>query len=173
MKTYKITYLFLILAIAIFGCNGTDGEDGEDGAVGANGVDGNANVNSFNYTINGYEYDNSGGYYKTDITSSQGLVISSDDLLHGALLAYIETSAGWAPLPYTSLLGSNATQIYRPYFDVNHFEMRIQNSNSSNTEPQINPPFGLKIVVIPQGMVIQDVDLNQYEEVKAAYDLED
>lgn len=168
MKKSNIIYLLMVVVIAFAGC----AKDGEDGAQGPAGQDGNANVYAFNYTITQWGWD--GNYVYSEVDASDGLSISASDIANGALLSYIETSAGWSALPYPYPIGGGTAQHYRGFFEVNHFLIRVSNYDGSNPNPPaLTAPRKIKIVVIPQRIANPNVNTDNYEEVKSAYNLKD
>ncbi len=175
MKNLKLILAMTTIVVFFASCT-KKGEPGAQGPAGQNGTDGNANVHSFNYRITAWGYD--GNYYYSDLTASEGLSISASDIANGALMSYIETTAGWTLLTYAYPLGSNGTQFYRAYFDVNNFLIRVNNSNSSSDAPYLtatpSSPRGIKIVVIPQLRMAQtDIDWSNYQDVKREFNLAD
>jgi hypothetical protein len=164
----------ILLLLASCAKDGETGPQGPAGQDGTNGTDGNANVYSFNYGITQWGWD--GNYVYSEIDDSDGLSISASDIANGALLAYIETSAGWSALPYPYPIGGGTVQFYRGFFDVNHFLIRVSNYDGSNPNPpalqaSTSSPRNIKIVVIPQRIANPNINVYNYEEVKVAYNL--
>ena len=169
MKNLKTILAICTVAVMIASCE-TEGPQGPAGTPGKDGKDGNANVNTFNYTITSWGFD--GNYWYADFAPS----ISSAAISDGAVMGYIYTSSGWTSLPYLYYVGGGVTQYYRSFFSQNNFLIQIRLSDGStptSAQNLLSTPRDVKVVVIPGRLANPNVNLNSYEEVKAAYNLKD
>lgn len=166
MKTSKSIFAICVVALILTSCE--KGDTGPQGAPGLQGQAGNANVHTANYTISSLS---TGSNYK--YKNLYPSMITSDIINNGAVMAYLYTSSGWAAMPYTILVNSSVQQFYRGYVSTGKYYLKINNSDSST--PSVSVPFSFKIVTI-DGLARAshpDVNLNNYEEVKEAFNLID
>ena len=134
----------------------------KDGATGPAGKNGNANVNSSQFTVSPFQWQTSGGSYVATYTAP-AITNGNND----AVMLYLNSSSQWIALPYSSIVVSgdnlgfaystnNLTLIYQP---------------ASGTSPSNTWTFK-QVVIPPAAMVAHpNVNLNNYMEVKKAFNL--
>lgn len=178
MKNLRILSLVLVASVTLLfnGCMKLD-----EGPVGPQGPPGNANVKSFTYTIhpgdwilssdpNLWYYDRYCEYVTPDIVD------------YGAVLFYLKETSGklsWIALPSTSLYRDNG-QVYSTEYQPWHsdYTLSIQWIDSHPTNPR-KPTWDcvIKAIIIADypyySMKSKGVDINNYEQVKAAFNLAD
>lgn len=156
MKQSNIIYSLIVVIISFASC----AKDGETGPQGPN-----ATTNSF--TITSWE---SVPNILTR-TAADGLNISSNDVV----LSYFNSGNDWIPFPFQSSVGGGLFVFYRPYFHQDYFNLNVINSDGTTPSQSslLSTPREIKLVVIPARIANPNVNVNNYEEVKAAYNLKD
>jgi len=161
----KLFFLSMIVAVVLSGCRGDDGVEGPQGPAGSNGTNGTngaANVSSGFYDPN---WDPIIPNYYTTFT-----VTSITDTLNDIVLVFCKRVAGgsWEMLPVYDFAcaGSNIGFSY-------NLGNVIVNYYSIVCIPLSTWRF--RVVVIKPALARDhpDVDYNNYEEVKAAFNLTD
>jgi hypothetical protein len=165
-KTLQITGITLF-TIATFITNGCKKE-------GPAGPAGSANVTATNFTVNSWSWD--APYYYADFSVPE---LTSANINSAAVLVYFTTTSGsWIALPYTQY-----DSPYNYYMGFSSSAGSVQvtwvydSSFSSGSDPNAyySTSVRYKIVVIPKEERIANpnVNLNDYNAVKAAFHLKD
>ena len=167
----KLIRLSIALCISIL-CSTLNGCKKE----GPPGPAGSANVTTANFEV--YNWSWSGSYYYyADLNVPE---LNSDNLQSAAVMVYFSTNGGnaWIAVPYTQYESP-----YNYYMGFATFTNTVQvtwfydSSLSAGDDP--NQHYGVnvkyKVVVIPpsQRLANPDLDLTNYEQVKARFSLED
>lgn len=165
-KTAKMLGMFaLACGLLITGCK--KGDTGPAGPAGTNGTNGVANIKTNTFTTNTNQWiaDNTNKLYYYNYTSSD---ITSAVLSSGAVMVYLGDGTGnlWIAMPFS-------TQGVEFTYGIKPSSVEIDVSLSSGLMP--NNPGGqqFKVVIIPPAMVKPNVNVKNYSEVKAAYNLAD
>jgi hypothetical protein len=164
-KIFRFTAILATGVILLSGCAKT-GPEGPAGAPGANGYNGNANViGTINVVLNSSNWVAQGNGWYTTITAP---AITQPVVDNGAVIVYEQNGIGWNALPYTYGIIS---RIYQ--FQLNTVYVTWANTDNSVTTNPGNQTY--RIVAITASGLKQhpNVDLNNYEAVKAAYGLKE
>ena len=170
MRNLK-TFSKLSIILAIFALGFMLTSCGKDGATGPQGPQGNANVYANTYVVSSWSLNSTNYYidlYDADLTSDvQG---------SGAVQVFLSLNNGvdWNALPMTYVgspyyVMAYSTEIKNVYIDW------IYSGTGVGSDP--NTIYGtnclFKVVVIPPSYKKPNVNLRNYAEVKAAYNLKD
>ena len=164
MKIIKLVTIGLLIAGATTFSNCEKGEDGKDGI---DGIDGNANVVSSSIT--------SGSWTFVSPSWSQSFsysAITQDILDNGAVLVYVASGVNYYQLPYTFYPSSVYSRTYTYVHYLGGLKVYVTDSDLDTTEPGT---LKFKVVVIEASGQIKNpnVDLNNYQAVKKAFNLTD
>jgi hypothetical protein len=162
MKLAQLILAFLFIT-SIFSCK-------KEGPPGKDGKDGNANVQSSTITFSSWNWDSGNNYEYSDFTWS---AITSSIASNGAVLVYLSTPAGWAPLPRTVYPTTGYSQSQR--FVYNTGTLRIIVQDSDLTQPAPLGTWTIKVLAIESNIrkANPDLDWSNYNEVKGRFHLED
>ena len=165
MKTRNklIMGLMLISASLFNSC-----KKGDTGAPGKDGVDGNANVSSVLLNATTWTWDAS-ALWRYDSWSSIS-ILTSDVATSGAVMLYEGSGTTWMAVPYSFNVGSGIT--IHTFFNYTTGSVAVYQALSNDGDP--NPAATTyKLVCIPKKMMVlhPEVNLKNYEQVKAAFDL--
>lgn len=163
----KITGLcILTLILFIFSC-----KKGDTGPAGEPGKDGSANVTATTYSVG--TWTNGSSFWYADLTVP---AITSSNHGSAAVQVFFSTNAGtnWVAMPYTAVSSTNYFMEYLT--GTNLVEVQwIYNGVGTGSSP--NSFFGttiyIKVVVIPSSLKKSGIDHNNYQQVKAAYNLKE
>jgi hypothetical protein len=147
------------------GPQGPAGTNGTNGVNGTNGTNGNANVISTN-TVNVTSWTQFGTLWTATITA---VGITQAVVDKGVVMVFLQYGNQWVSLP--DINGINSMS-----YDFSLGQVELLNANSDGTLPTIptNPnPTIFRLVIIPASVIIKGVNMNNYHEVKAAYNLKD
>lgn len=162
----KKVMVIALIAITFTGCKKEAGPKGDKGDPGVNG---NANVISTgSVTLNLWTYFSSNDSYLSLISVS---AINQAVVDKGAVLAYIETANGWSALPFHGML----TFYDDIQYEIDNGFVNIwykENSPAATINPT-SQAWKVRFVVIPASNRIANVNHNNYNEVKSAYNLKD
>ncbi|MBE7443320.1 MAG: hypothetical protein KF732_09695 [Flavobacteriales bacterium] len=164
----SITTITLIGLLTLFNSCAKDGKDGAPGPSGAAGTNGNANVKNINVTIYTSDWVLNSGVYSYDKYLFE---IGQNIIDNGMVLAYLESSFGsetWVALPF-SMKNVELNYAFWKYY------VSFTASLGSGATPS-NPGLTRFKVLIVQGtarLSNPHVDFNDYNQVKAAFDLKD
>jgi len=145
------------------GATGPQGPAGTNGTTGTNGTNGNANVTTTTFTITPSQWTTgNGGWYNASFTAP---TITDGD--KDAVMIYLWTSAGtsttqWYALPVSDLIATGDKLQFGE--TTNSLTLQYYGAAPANT-------WTFKQVVIPPAMKKPNVNMNNYAEVKAAYNL--
>jgi hypothetical protein len=165
MKIIKlVTICFLIAGAMTFSncekvtVTGPAGEDGKDG---------NANVVSSSIT--------SGSWSFVSPSWSQSFsysAITQDILDNGAVLVYVASGVNYYQLPYTFYPTSSYSRTYNYVHYLGGLKVYVTDSDLNTPEPGT---LKFKVVVIEASGLMKNpnVDLNNYQAVKKAFNLTD
>ena len=159
-----MTICLMVLALA--GCK--KGDTGPAGKDGKNGTNGNANVVSSSVTSSSWTY--TAPSWQISFTYSP---ITQDIIDRGAVLVYIKAGSAYNQLPVTFYPASTYSRTYEVSTALNG--VTIFCTDSDLTQPTNPGSQTFKIVVIAPSQLIKNpnVNLDNYEEVKKAFDLKD
>lgn len=164
-------------ASLIFSCakDGEDGLPGPVGQTGQTGQTGNSNVKSETFTSNTSDWIHIGtngqagdGFSFLQFSS----IITSDIANSGAVFVYVlSTGGGWIALP-ASFTKSAWTENWRYAYSSLQLVISKEDSDFNTLNPGIQT---FKVVAISSTARIANpnVDYNDYEQVKAAFNLEE
>lgn len=159
---------FLILALALMPLVFTNCK-GDKGDTGTPGTNGNANVKSQLVTITSFDQTISGGVY--NFSGSAQIDISQDDLNSAAVMVYENSNNQWMAMPYSrSVLTTNFEENYIECGYVYQTQYLNVNYRSKTDLSDLLIYMQYKVVIIPAG-ALKPVDLNNYEAVREAYNL--
>tara|TARA_R110002096_G_scaffold221429_2_gene410224 strand:- start:2465 stop:2995 length:531 start_codon:yes stop_codon:yes gene_type:complete len=160
----------VIMGLTFTACSGDDGEQGPAGAPG------NANVQPSNYTV--MVADWTAGPVLRDTLNVPAVTQAVVD--NGAVHVYQKRtdSTSWEALPfsYIAFLGGNpATLTFQFGYNVGEVHLSGTNSFNANVTPGAVYPGdrNFKVVVIPSTSLIEGIDVNDYEQVKMVYGIEE
>jgi len=163
-KTAKIFGTFALACGLLFtGC-----KKGDTGPAGANGTNGNANVVSSSLTTSAWTYVSP----SWEMTFTYP-AITQNILDNGAVLVYVQQGSNYYQLPYTFYPASTYS---RTYTFVHYLGgMKVFVTDSDLTMPSNPGSLTFKVVVIAasQRMANPNVNYDNYNEVKKAFDLKD
>jgi len=152
LKRFKVAFAAILMVGTVFtACSG------EDGAIGPEGATGNANVTSNTFTVIAADWGGVGRAPKYDANITQAVVNS------GTVSAFITTdtitdATTWQPIP------------------VGNFSFSYKTDSAIFLTPGFtgaNFTTYYKVVSIPSGAKLAGVNVEDYEEIKAVYGLED
>jgi len=175
-KAAKMISMFAIACgLLLTNCakDGKTGPAGPTGPAGTNGTNGNANVVSYKFVISSWTSQTTYWTYSGTVPA-----ISSSTLNDGsAVLCYFSANNGttWFAMPYTQV---DATSNYYMYFNtfnggITVFWQRDNGSLGSNPNTYYGQTINVKTVVIPPAMRKPNVNVKNYDDIKAAYNLAD
>lgn len=188
MKTKIYLTIVAFAAISMFsGCSkdgetgpvGPVGTDGTDGADGTNGTNGNANVSALNFTVApgtdsslGFKWNSNSAiynHYHYNISEFTQSVVDS-----GAVMLYVGTGSGWRALPWTYVINSNTeSRTYNFSYYPGYLQISIEQTTGT-TQWSFTSTLRFKLVIIPSAAKVRrNLDLENYQAVKAAYNLKD
>jgi hypothetical protein len=140
---------------------------GEQGPVGPAGEDGNANVKSSSLTTSGWNYLSPDWYINFSYNA-----ITQDILDNGAVLVYVQSGSNYFQLPYTFYPSSTYSRTYT----FKHYlgGLSVYVTDSDLTQPANPGLLTFKVVVIASSALAKhpNVDLNNYNEVKKTFELQ-
>lgn len=164
----KIFSTTMIVGLLVFSTSCKKGDTGPAGAAGTAGTNGNANVVSSSITTSAWTYVSPS--WEMAFTYS---AITQDILDNGAVLVYAKQGSNYYQLPYTFYPASTYS---RTYTFVQYLGgMKVFVTDSDLTQP-VNPgSLTYKVVVIAASQIKANpnVNLDNYEEVKAAFNIQD
>ncbi len=164
MKT-KITIALMALAVIFMNCK-KETVKGDKGDAGTNGTNGTANITAFTFTTSTSSWvmgcANQCYAANNPIT---GLTASNVDQAAVMCYQYSSGNLDWTALPFTS-------NDYQTRFSYTSANITIKFSSATGTTSFFNPGTQVyKVVVIPPAMIKPNVHLENYNEVKTAYNL--
>jgi hypothetical protein len=192
MKT-KLNLLIIALTIAslyLFNSCSKDvevGPAGATGATGATGASGNANVKSFNITINNNDWDKATGLGFIWIYTYDFPALTKSIMDSGMIIVYLKTTNGSSysidPLPLDNYLlmdASGGTSTFtnissNPTFDTSTGKGKLLFVLNSSTVITSQNPITYRVVLATSHMRLANPNLNwnKYTEVKKAFNLND
>ena len=164
MKIIKLVTIGLLIAGATTFSNCEKGEDGKDGI---DGIDGNANVVSSSITSGSWSFVSPS--WSQSFTYS---AITQDILDNGAVLVYVASGANYYQLPYTFYPSSSYSRTYNYVHYLGGLKVYVTDSDLNTPQPGT---LEFKVVVIEASFLMKNpnVDLNNYQAVKKAFNLAD
>ena len=137
------------------------------GPAGEDGKDGNANVVSSSITSGSWSFVSPS--WSQSFTYS---AITQDILDNGAVLVYVASGVNYYQLPYTFYPTSSYSRTYNYVHYLGGLKVFVTDSDLITTEPGT---LEFKVVVIEASFLMKNpnVDLNNYQEVKKAFNLKD
>ncbi|MCC7333243.1 MAG: hypothetical protein IT232_11625 [Flavobacteriales bacterium] len=168
-KLKLITAIALVGMLSLFAGCAKDGKDGAPGPAGSPGTDGNANVKSETFTVIPGSWQTSGSTIYVDKSSS---LITSSITSSGVVLVYIQSGTAWQALPYTFPQGTLST-ILRYYYTDGQVQIQVTQESGTPTIPTSSLTFKLVAISSSARLSKPNIDLNDYYQVKAVFDLKD
>lgn len=169
MKTKnKFVLGLMILSIALLSSCAKDGD------VGPAGKDGNANVTSVTLTASSWNWSTADYWRYNNWTGVS--ILTSEVCNTGAVMLY-QTSGGvniQLPITQTTSTGSTVEHDWYTYA-VGGVSIYVENADFSDPISQLPIPTTYKLVCIPSKAMLAhpEVDLKNYEQVKAVFNLKD
>jgi len=167
LKRFKVAFAAILMVGTVFtACSGEDGEDGEVGATG------NANVQSYTYTVGANEWTQGAATIAVpELTKSiadNGLVsvyYTNDSLTTDTI--------AWRPLPYDFRTSSGSFIISNTY-QIGQVDLKAYGAFGavfSSNIPGVETYW--RVVLIPASAKVAGVNEANFEEVQAVYGLTD
>ncbi len=159
MRTIKLlAFVFLIGVVSITSCT----KEGETGPAGPKGENGNANVISKEYTITNWVKN--GDYYQGEINCP---AITQEILDKGAVVCYVKSAdSSYFSIPITMIINGQVVSISSS-IKKEWLIIRVAATAPLSTPEDLT----FKVVIINGNQARIKVNLNDYEEVKAYYNL--
>jgi len=159
-----------IVALTFTACSG------DDGAAGPAGAAGNANVDANTFSLTTADWTRTGNSALSyDTLSVPG--ITQDVVDNGAVQVYqtFNDSLGWNALPYRYLTvdqsGQSVTNAnIQSVYNVGNVFLSFY--TDARLLANIND-MEIKVVVIPSSSLIKGIDVNNYEELKMVYGIDE
>ncbi len=178
-----VTILFLLSILFIGSCSkegpigpaGPQGAQGPQGNQGAQGAQGNANIIVKNFTLypsDFTEYGTSGQSQHRYSATHSISEITNSVFDNGMVVVYYKSGTSWFSLPQTIYVsGYSYTLTYFHY--VGGIGVQRYDSDLYSLAPSFN--LELKVVIVPpaSGKKEWNVDWNNYQAVKAYFQLKD
>ena len=169
MKNLRINLIGIFVAcMSLVACSGDDGAEGPAGPAGANG---NANVENYTFTV--VQADWTSGVANLSIPS-----LTETKSNNSQVGVYYSTSAlgtdsiAWRALPYRFLAQLGQTiQFVTFQYIVNPGNIQVTSQAENGQNISWANPFSFRVVVIPSNAIVEDVDINNFEEVRQVYGL--
>ncbi|MDA9312050.1 hypothetical protein N8371_05365 [Vicingaceae bacterium] len=168
LKSFKVAAAAIAMVGMVF--TACSGEDGDIGPAGANG---NANVNSFSYTVDAASWSQG----RANISLPQLTKAIADNgvvAVFGSFDSLGTDTISWRPVPYrfvANVGGTNMLVSITNTFSVGQVSLF---SNLTSTNAGINLfTSTFRVVLIPSSAKIEGVNINNYEEVKTVYGVEE
>ncbi len=167
LRRFKVAFAAILMVGTVFtACSGEDGEDGEVGATG------NANVQSYTYTVGANEWTQGAATIAVpELTKSiadNGLVsvyYTNDPLTTDTI--------AWRPLPYDFRTPSGSFIISNTY-QIGQVDLKAYGAFSNVFSPTIpGVETYWRVVLIPASAKVAGVNEANFEEVQAVYGLTD
>ncbi|MFZ2205546.1 MAG: hypothetical protein WAV23_03065 [Minisyncoccia bacterium] len=143
----------------------------KEGPEGPAGKDGNANVQSSTITFSTWLWDGTNNYDYSDFTWA---AITSSIVDKGAVLVYVNTPGGWAPLPRTIYPSATYSESQRFIYNVGTFRIIVQDSDLTQPSPALGS-WTIKILTIESKTMVanSNLDWSNYNAVKIRFELTD
>ncbi|MBK8873544.1 MAG: hypothetical protein IPN13_06305 [Bacteroidetes bacterium] len=170
MKRSKLSYLITVIIVIFSGC-AKDGETGPQGPAGANGLNGNANVTAETFTVSSWSSNSYVWYANLNVASLSQLAQNN-----GAVQVFYSANNGttWVALPWTVVGSTNYFMNYLTETDLIQIQWWFNGAGiGSNPNTYFSAISMFKVVVIPPRLVNPKINLNNYEDVKLEYNLQD
>ena len=161
-KSILLVFIAFALILTSNGC-----KKGDTGPAGPTGATGNANVQTFNFSVTNASWnaDTAGLQWSADYSLPTSANVS------GAVLLYVQDGTSWAALPHVDY---GVTLEYK--FDPTAKSIEVQAADSKATIMIGNPgPMTFKVVTIPPPMrkANPNVNLKNYEDVRVAFSIKE
>lgn len=165
----KYFALGLLIASASFfvGC---EGPAGPAGANGVDGADGNANVRSENIVVTVSDWVGDGDGYDATKAST---VITQEIADDGAVLCYLKEGNEYIPMPVTFSAGQGLWVSHILFtYEPNLINFTVYDDDGLTDQPGTTT---FKVVAIASSQLVNNPDINfeNYDEVRQAFNLED
>ena len=161
----------LTLGLTLASC-AKKGDTGPAGPAGTNGTNGNANVKSMSMTVvsSSWIYDATNKVYRATIIDVN---ITQDIVNTGAVMVYIVSGGTNLALPVTVYPSTAYSETFSFTFSLNTLVINVQDSDL--TQPNNPGAYTFKIVKIAASgrMANPNVNYNDYNAVKKAFNLQD
>lgn len=160
----QITITVAAILLLVIGCK-------KEGPPGPAGADGNANVKSSTITFSNWTWNSTGLYDESSFTWGE---ITTDIVNSGGVFVYVSNGAGgWLPLPRTVFPTTSYTQSQRYFYYNGGFTIVVQDSDLT---PPVNlGTWTIKVLAVASSLrhANPNLDWNNYEAVKARFDLKE
>ena len=161
----KKLLIVLLVGFTILSCQ-------KEGPAGADGQDGNANVKSYEKTVNPNQwYDLSDEWVTAYAADFQMPEITQKIVDEGAVLVYFKTNGLYIMLPWIINQGDNITANLMSLFLVGGVSLKME-YNMVVEGGEVIAPMTFKIVII-DGPPPVSLNINNYDAVKEFYELSD
>lgn len=160
-KTQICSLLFLLVLFTFNGCR----------KEGPQGPPGNANVKSNTITFSSWGWDNTNYYNYADFTWGE---ITSSIVNSGAVMVYVNTSAGYVQLPRVIYPTSTYSESQRFVYNVGTLRIIVQDSDLLPPSPALGT-WTIKVLAIESSAIQANPNVNweNYTEVKEQFGLPD
>jgi hypothetical protein len=163
--TSVIAGLALTLGLTLTSCQkGDTGPAGEKGAAGTNGTNGVANIQTTTITLNGsaWTFDSAENSYDATLTVP-GITQSIMD--KGTIQVFMGDATELVPLPI-------AFGLLQIHYSFSPGQVFLSLRLSDGSVPSSPGTEQFKVVIIPPAMMKPNVNYKNYDEIKAAYNLD-
>ncbi|MCF8423936.1 MAG: hypothetical protein K9H41_06300 [Bacteroidia bacterium] len=165
INTITTVFAGIALALGLTLASCKKGETGPAGPAGINGTNGVANISTFTGTTTNSSWTLSGTEFNATFNVSG---ITSDVVSNGTVMVFVGNTSQtqWSALPF-----SYQTLQFNYTYAIGQVQIAVTLSNGAVPSNPGGLPF--KFVVVPPAMVKPNVNVKNYAEVKAAYNLAD
>ncbi len=173
LTSFPVKLTALVALILSFSLSSCKKEEGPAGPTGPAGAPGNANVKNMTIFVNANEW-----VYKPGLCEVTKLVpeITADIVNKGAVMVYTEgtTTGSWDALPTTSA-GANLTLAFGYTIEAGKLHLYVTFDSNTTLPGGTLASSNFKLVLIAGSArnANPNVNHNNYEEVKVAYQLAD
>jgi hypothetical protein len=182
----KLIILYLLIAVITFlagcakdgatgptGSQGPAGTNGSNGTNGTNGTNGNSNVQSSTFTVTAWTQHQNGTFIFEEAVLNVPN-ISQNIVDSGTVLVYTHNYSGtnaWDAMPFTFPdTTTNGAYYYNYSYDVGAVTISVSCYGFAPVIPS-SSEFKVVILSATNRLANPTINLNNYEEVKAAFNL--
>ena len=164
-KTAKVfAAIFIACGLMFTSCKkGDTGPKGDTGSAGTNGA---ANIQNYQVSVNSTDWSWDAlykeWYYNYPSTASS----------QSAIMAYVISGNGEEVLPYYSQIYGTTTS-FSSYLFSSPSKIMFKYYDGTTTLARPSTSMSIRLVIIPPAMIKPNVNVKNYAEVKAAYNLQD
>jgi len=167
-KTMTVVFAGLALTLGLTLTSCKKGDTGPAGTAGTNGTNGNANVVSSSLTTSAWTYVSP----SWEMTFTYPAITQSI-LDKGAVLVYVKSGNNYYQLPFTFYPAATYSQSYEVETYLGGLKVYV--TDSDLTQPTNPGSLTFKVVVIAasQRLANPNVNYDNYDDVKKAFNLQD